>query len=135
MKFRFIKLLLEAYKTSNFKLHLILGTGISLMLLPYERAFILQFLIAIIFTTVIAGILEYGQKIFFPKAIPDMRDVITTGIYGGFSGWLIHQIIYGFTLYSENLPKDNIFLSTQFFTGLGLVVISITLWIIKQFKK
>ena len=115
----------------NFLLHVILGTGIALMLTCYERQFALQFLFSIIFGLVIAAFGEKGQEIVF-KSKPSMQDVIAGGLIGGFLGWLIHSFTYGFHLLSEDVVNDA-FLSSQFFIGLGMVLLSSTIWVISEF--
>lgn len=117
--------------TINFFLHIILGTGIGLMLTCYERQFTLQFLFSIIFGLVIAAFGEKGQELIF-KSKPSMHDVIAGGLIGGFLGWLIHSFTYGFHLLSEDVT-NHAFLSLQFFIGLGMVLLSSSIWVIREF--
>ncbi len=134
--------------TSNWLLHIILGLGIANVLLSYQRHAVLQIIIALFGTFIIAGFLEFGQKIMAKLAkeilakfkinkniesIPSMRDAILTGIYGGLLSSLFHFIFYGMVFNSSKTRID--FLNEPFYIGIALIVISTFIWIILQIKK
>jgi hypothetical protein len=134
---KYINKIIEFFKyvtqTSNWLLHIILGIGIGNMLLCYVRNTFLQLIIAVLFTTVIAGLLEKGQSIVL-KVKPDIRDVIATGILGGFISFLINITFYGIHFDTAKIENKE-FLSIIFYSGVILVIYSIIHWTIIQFIK
>lgn len=113
----------------NFVLHLMLGSGIAMLFLKWERDVIGQILgIGIAIPFVICGILEYGQGLI-PNVKRNIYDVFV-GTIAGFITVLIYLLIYGFKWgyeIQEQEPK-----MMWYYGGWVLIALSVSIWLVKQ---
>jgi hypothetical protein len=122
---------INCINAGNFVLHLMLGAGIAMLFLKWERDFIGQIAICTVIPFVICGILEYGQG-FIPNVKRNIYDVFNSAI-GGFIVVLIYLTIYGFKWGTDIGPQE----PKMFwhYGGWVLIVVSILIWTVKQLNK
>lgn len=115
----------------NFILHLMLGIGIASLFLKWERHWFLQLVISFLFPF---GIAFFGEK--FQKELgakPNIYDAFNTGLAGLFYG-IIYLFIFGWKL-DKHIDPNQLPKMYMVYIGWSMIVISSTIWIIKQFMK
>lgn len=125
------KFITNLINSGNFFLHLMLGSGIAMLLLKWERDFIGQIGICIFIPLVVCGFLEYFQGVI-PETKRNMFDVLVSGI-GGFITVLFYLLIYGFKSgYAIQSQEPKMF---WYYAGWILITVSILIWVFKQIIK
>ena len=125
------KFAINCINAGNVILHLMLGSGIAMLFLKWERDCIGQIAIGGIVPLVVVGFGEYLQKLVF-KAVPNIYDAYNSGI-AGLITVLIFLSIYGFKFgyeIQEQEPK-----MIWHYGGCVLIGISTFIWIVKQLNK
>jgi hypothetical protein len=124
-----MKKLLES---GNVALHFMLGAGIVMLFLKWERDWIGQILgIGLVIPFVICGILEYGQGL-----IPDVKRNINDVYVGTIAGLItvfIYLTIYGFK-WGEDIGSQEPKMYWHY-GGWVLIVVSILIWVVLQLIK
>lgn len=116
----------------NVVLHLILGAGIAMLFLQYERSIAMQLAITTLMPLVICGFLEFCQG-FIPNVKRNIYDVANSAIAGLITG-IVFLSIYGWKLDEDinhnQLPKEG-----WFYAGWILIAVSTIIWVAKNFIK
>ena len=122
---------INCINAGNFVLHLMLGAGIAMLFLKWERDFIGQIGIG---GLVPLGVVWFGEKLqqIIFKATPNAYDAYNSGIAGVITV-LIFLSIYGFKFgceIQEQEPK-----MMWHYGGWVLIVVSTLIWVVKNFIK
>jgi hypothetical protein len=125
------KFALNCVNAGNFVLHLMLGTGIAMVFLKWERDFVGQIAICGLLPFGIVFIGEYAQKLIF-KAKPNIYDAYNSGI-AGLITVLIFLSIYGFKFGYEIQKQEPKMI--WHYGGWVLIAVSTLIWIVKQLNK
>lgn len=116
-------------ESGNVILHLILGAGIAMLFLKWERDWIGQILgIGIAIPFGVCGLLEYGQGLI-PGVKRNIYDVFV-GTIAGLITVLIYLIIYGFKWGADIGPQEPKTIWQHI--GWTLIAISVVVWLVKQ---
>jgi hypothetical protein len=122
---------INCINAGNVVLHLMLGSGIAMLFLKWERDFMGQIAICSLFSFGAVFVGEYVQKLLF-KAVPNIYDACNSGI-AGLITVLIFLSIYGFKFgyeIQEQEPK-----MMWHYGGWVLIGVSTLIWVIKNFIK
>jgi hypothetical protein len=125
------KFAINCINAGNFVLHLMLGSGIAMLFLKWERDFIGQIAICGLLPFGIVFIGEYLQKLFF-KAVPNIYDAYNSGI-AGLITVLVFLSIYGFK-WGYEIQEQEPKMMWQY-GGWVLIGVSTLIWIVKQLNK
>jgi hypothetical protein len=122
------KFALNCVNAGNFVLHLMLGTGIAMVFLKWERDWLGQIAICGLTSFGIVFFGEKLQKLLF-KAKPNIYDAYNSGIAGVITV-LVFLSIYGFKWgyeIQEQEPK-----LYWYYGGWILISLSTSIWLVKQ---
>ena len=125
----FLKNCLEA---GNVLLHAMLGIGVAMLFLKWERHFFIQLVICWLIPFGVAWFGEKIQESFF-KAKPNAYDAVNTSIFGLIVG-IVYLFIYGWK-FDSDINKYQEPKMWWFYAGWILIGLSITIWTVKQINK